>query len=80
MMKREQILCDRCCRVMQDGISWCDTSMDIVFAGTTVWDDAYEHLCDKCKQTLMSVLNKYRNGYATTRAKLIGGDAMKVND
>ena len=76
MMKREQILCDRCCRVMEDGISRSVTH-DVIFAGKTVWNDAYEHLCDKCKQTLMSVLNKYRHGYATTRAKLTGGDAVE---
>jgi len=80
MMKREQILCDRCCREIEgDGLG-LSVAIDVTHSSLTVWRRDYEHLCETCKKTLTVMLNKYIAGYSKKRAKLIGGNTPEETE
>ena len=81
MMKREQILCDRCCREIADAGSGRTNARIVVLAEGTerdCWE--YADLCDPCYRTLIVALDKYSKGYSKKRAKLIGGDTPEPTE
>jgi len=78
MMKREQILCDRCCREIEDIRTWCMNTRIVVLTENTerdAWE--YADLCEPCYRTLIVALDKYSRAYSKKRAKLTGGDAVE---
>ena len=79
MMKREQILCDRCCREESEELNMLhDVEIIVRVDGNlTRTIRHYDDLCARCVATLDHQISKFRDGYATTRAKLTGGDAVE---
>ena len=80
MMKRQQILCDRCCREQSDELTMLhDVEIVVRVDGNlTRTIRHYDDLCARCIVTLDHQLSAFFNGYTTTRAKLTGGDAVET--
>jgi len=81
MMKREQILCDRCVRDIlpadaKGKIEIQVTEYDADGIGSCViWYHDYDNLDARCKKTLLGELDVFIAGYLKKRKKLLGGDA-----
>lgn len=69
MMKREQILCDRCVNELTAN----EAKLEPFFVGAGTIREV-EHMCNTCRLTATKNNKKYWEGYSKKRAKLIGDD------